>query len=52
MTVDPEAEQRNAAPAGSHFGTDFVAFLLIIYGGMAMVAALFLLLSTIIEAVR
>lgn len=35
-----------------HFGTDFVAFLLIIYGGMLMLAGFFWLLSVIIEAVR
>lgn len=49
---DSEIEQGRAAPTGDHFGSDFVAFLLIIYGGMGVVAGFFWLLSVILEAVR
>jgi hypothetical protein len=48
MSIDePEAVR-----ADDHFGSDFVAFLLIIYGGMGVVGGFFWLLYVIIEAVR
>lgn len=49
---DSKNEQGNTAPTGDHFGSDFVAFLLIIYGGMLLLGGFFWLLYVIIEAVR